>query len=124
MIILTVFILVVIVMISAPLYIRQRRTAHDMRQLVIYNNVVDRIMKQAIEGDMPRNEALIILNAARDTYNESVQKHKNIQQTPFPEVHLDEVVGVGSRNDTSSKGKKSEGKKPNQPARWKLDGNP
>lgn len=123
MVILTIVVLVVIAMLVAPIYIHQRRSLYDLRQLVIYGNVVDRLAKQSMAGDIPRDEVLIILNAAKDTYNESVQKRKNIQKTPFPEVHFDEVVGVDPRNEIGSKGKKSKGKQPNRPTRSKLDSN-
>lgn len=124
MIVTVIVFLVVVALISAPLIMRQRKVAHDLRQLEIYTNVVGRIVKQAIEGDIPRDEALIILNAARDTYNESVQKHKNIQETSFPEVHLGETVGDRPRNETDPEGQKSEREESDRSARPDLDSNP
>ncbi len=120
---LVIFASLVVIGLSAHIIFRLRVRAHDMRQLMIYNSIVTRIVKQSIEGDIPRDEALVILNAARDTYNESVQRHKNIQQVRFPEVHLDETVGVDARNETGSEGKKPERKKPNRTARQDLDSN-
>lgn len=114
----------VMLLIFVPIILDQRRTAHDLRQKAIYNDVVDRIVSESITGDMPRAEALKLLNAAKETYNESVKKSKNIQQTKFPEVHLNEAIGANSGNETSSKGEKSERKKPNRPARPDLDSNP
>ena len=119
-----IVILMIVILAIWPFYRHQRRNAHDLRQLIIYNNVVDRLVKQSIAGDIPRDEALIILNAAKATYNESVQKYKNIQQTSFPEVHLDEAVGDNPRNKTSSEGEKSERKKPDRSTRPSLDSNP
>ena len=118
-----IFASLVFIGISAHVIFRLRVRAHDMRQLMIYNSIVDRIVKQSIEGDVPRDEALIILNAARDTYNESVLRHKNIQQVQFPEVHLDETNGVDARNETGFEGKKQEGEKPDRTARQDLDSN-
>ena len=81
-------------------------------------------MNRALAGDMPRDEALVILNAARETYNESVHGKKRIQKTLFPEVHLGETAGASPRNEVDSEGQKSERKKSSGATRPDLDSNP
>ncbi len=110
MILLIIVVVLVITLISTPIIRHQRRFAHDIRQLAIYNNIVERTMNRALVGDVPRDEALIILNAARETYNESVHGKKRIQKTLFPEVHLDETTGASPRNEVDSEGQKPERK--------------
>ncbi len=114
--------LVIILGVTLLMVVHLRREAHDMRNLAIYNNIAEKIMKQSMQGDVPREEALVLLNAARETYNESIRgSSKHIQETKFPEVHLDEVVRASSGDETHSPRQKSKRKEPSRPARSDLD---
>ena len=87
---------------------------YNMRQLNIVGRTIDKILHEAEVSDTPREDVVALMNAAADSYNESLRGKdvERLSMRHFPLVRtqedLDEYIKAGRQ--TNPKRKKSQRK--------------
>ena len=97
---------------------------YNHRQFTIHERTCYLIFKKADETDTPREDTMILLNAAAEVYNESLRgNHANeLQMPPFHIMRQSSEIGRDSEGrQTDPQGDKSEGEAEDSDARQDVD---
>jgi len=127
----TIYQLIVLMVLSAftiisgyvliRMYRQDKDHEYNLRQLSIVEQAVKRIMQEAMqsEDDIAMNEATVVINAAIDTYNESL---RGTSASRMKLEHFRGFNGFSNRDAGSSARQKPEGQEHRSSSRNRMDG--
>jgi len=97
---------------------------YNHRQYAIHERTCQLIFKKAEETDTPREDTIILLNAAAEVYNESLRGKyaDDLQMPPFHIMRQSSEIGRDSEGrQTDPQGEESEGETEDSRSRQDVD---